>query len=135
MNKKSHAASLAISAILFVAFFPPITNATGPSQVTKSHICKAGVATVMGRDPSIMRIDTEVGGVLYLSYVRADDGSLWSYKCTVDGNLIIWASDTGRWRNHPADPRLSSESRQKPFMLRRSTAMVRPPRNPSNWTS
>ena len=107
MNKKSHAASLAISAILFVAFFPPITNATGPSQVTKSHICKAGVATVMGRDPSIMRIDTEVGGVLYLSYVRADDGSLWSNKCKVDGNLIIWASNTGRWRNHPADPRLS----------------------------
>ena len=107
MSKISHAASLAISATLFAGFFPPVTNAAGPSQVTNSHICKAGVATVMGRDPSIMRIDTEVGGVLYLSYVRVDDGSLWSYKCKVDGSLIIWASDTGRWRDHPADPRLS----------------------------
>ena len=129
MRKKSHAASLAISATLFAVFLPPVTNAADLSQVTKSHICKAGVATVMGRDPSIMRIDTEVGGVLYLSYVRADDGSLWSYKCKVDGSLIIWAYDTGRWRDHPADPRLSYRIQATLFMSRRSTAMVRPPRN------
>ncbi|MFN3880102.1 MAG: hypothetical protein ACK4L8_01550 [Nitrincola lacisaponensis] len=107
MNNPIRAILAAGPVIMLIAFFSAIANGAGPSQVTKSHICKAGIATVMGRDPSIMRIDNDLDGVLYLSYVRDDDSSFWGYKCKVEGSLIIWASDTGRWRDHPADSRLS----------------------------
>lgn len=104
MRKKKAALWMSVTAVLGGLSSTPLPAADSASSVTKSQICKAGVATVMGRDPKIMRIDREAHGVVYLSYVRGDDGSLWSYKCKIDGSLIIWGSDTGRWRDNPADP-------------------------------
>lgn len=66
------------------------------SSVTKSRILKAGVATVMGQDPGMIRIDRHTNGVVYLSHVRNNEGSLWSYKCKIDGSLIIWGAEAGR---------------------------------------
>ena len=57
----------------------------------------------MGRDPKIVKIDRTEGEVFFLSYVRADDGKRWAYKCKVDGARVIWASAEGRWRTHPDD--------------------------------
>ncbi|WP_103120578.1 hypothetical protein [Methylopila sp. Yamaguchi] len=70
------------------------------------EICKATIAKVMGRDPRIIRTDTQESGIYYLSYVR-DDGTLWSYRCRLEGNQVIWASDKGRWRTHPDDETLT----------------------------
>lgn len=116
MRKKKAALWMFITVFVGVLSSTLLHAAEGASSVTKSQICKAGVATVMGRDPNIMRIDREAQGVVYLSYVRGDDGSLWSYKCKIDGSLIIWGSDTGRWRDNLADPtvtyRIQSETIQ-----------------------
>lgn len=73
------------------------------SWPTNRELCKAGISILMGRDPSIMKIDRTDGAVVYLSYIRPDDRSLWSYRCKIEGNRIIWASSTGRWRTHPLD--------------------------------
>jgi hypothetical protein len=67
-----------------------------------AQICKAGIGLVMGRDPLTMDA-RELTGLVTLSYVRSDDGTRWSYRCRLDGDRIIWASDTGRWRTHPLD--------------------------------
>jgi len=45
------------------------------------------------------------GDVVWNSYVRENDGTRWSQRCRFEGSRIIWASDTGRWRTHPADER------------------------------
>lgn len=76
-----------------------------PSQPwpTNKELCKAGISILMGRDPRIMKIDSTDGEIVYLSYIRPDDRSLWSYRCKIEGNRIIWASSTGRWRTHPLD--------------------------------
>jgi hypothetical protein len=47
-----------------------------------------------------------VEGVVFLSYVRANDGTKWTYRCKVEGDRIMWASDPGRWRNSPLDEKL-----------------------------
>lgn len=75
--------------------------------VTKEHICKAGIAKIMGRDPKTMKVLRNEGGMVHLQYVRTNDGSLWSYRCRVDGSRIMWASDTGRWRDDPRDEKLT----------------------------
>lgn len=80
----------------------PAIAADGP---TAAAICKAGIATLMGRDPKIIRAK-DGGDVVRLSYVRENDGSLWEYRCKIEGSEIIWASKTGRWRTDPADEKL-----------------------------
>ena len=70
---------------------------------SEQQICKAAISVVMGRDPKIMRIDKVSGGVTYLSYIRADDQTEWSFRCKIAHGRVIWASDTGRWRTHSED--------------------------------
>jgi hypothetical protein len=75
--------------------------------VTKEHICKAGIAKIMGRDPKTIKVLRNDGGIVHLQYVRTNDGSLWSNRCRVDGSRVMWASDTGRWRDDPLDEKVT----------------------------
>jgi endogenous inhibitor of DNA gyrase (YacG/DUF329 family) len=70
-----------------------------------SQICRAGIGLIMGRDPKIIRA-REAGGIVFLSYTRSDDATVWKYRCRLEGDRIIWASDPGRWRTHPDDEQL-----------------------------
>ena len=48
-------------------------------------------------------------GVLFLTYVRPIDYFVWTYRCRIEGNRIVWASDPGRWRDDPKDDRIFFE--------------------------
>lgn len=67
------------------------------------EICKGVIAQVMGRDPSIISAQANDSDVIVLSYTRESDGSKWTYRCKLNGNTAVWASETGRWRDDPAD--------------------------------
>ena len=73
------------------------------TEFTPERICKAGIAAIMGRNPTSMRVTSNKSGVVSLYYIREDDGKKWSYKCRPEGQRIVWAADPGRWRNDPAD--------------------------------
>jgi hypothetical protein len=113
MGSKKDIYSWILAAAVVGMALSTLASSENLSSVTKSQICKAGVAKVMGRDPSIIRIDRQTNGVVYLSYVRNNDGSLWSYKCKIDGSLIIWGSETGRWRDHLTDPEITYRVQSK----------------------
>ena len=70
-------------------------------------ICRAAIASITGRDPRIMRITRIDGDILFLSYVRPIDNFVWDYRCRIEGNRVIWASEPGRWREAPTDARIS----------------------------
>jgi hypothetical protein len=70
---------------------------------SQEQICKAAIGTIMRRDPSTIKISKTEAGVTYLSYVRENDGTNWAYRCKLENEKIIWATDTGRWRTHPED--------------------------------
>lgn len=76
-------------------------------DVSNVKICKATIAALMGRDPSIIKLDKISGEIIYLSYIRSDDQTKWSTKCRLDGNKVIWATDTGRWRIDPMDSKIT----------------------------
>lgn len=61
----------------------------------------------MGRSPATMKTTKKDQGVVHFYYTRKNDGTKWSYRCKLDGARIIWASDTGRWRNDPRDEVIS----------------------------
>ena len=90
--------------LVFALIYPHEEGrAAGTAKFSDNQICRAGIAVAFGRDPAIIRIGRARGGIIYLSYIRPDDGKKWSFRCKIQSNRIIWASDTGRWRTHPED--------------------------------
>lgn len=76
---------------------------------SKVQICKACLATVMSKDPKIIKIDKNEGDIIYLSYIRPSDKKKWAYRCKLSGSRFIWASDTGRWRDSQYDSKVTYE--------------------------
>jgi hypothetical protein len=91
------------------------TSSTSSKKVnfTEQQICKATIAKLMGKKPSIIKIDKTSGNVIYLSYIRPFDGSHWAYRCKLEGTTAIWASDVGRWRTGQFDPKFTFSENEK----------------------
>ena len=83
------------------------------STFTEAQLCQAGIGTLMGRDPKIIKVTKQHKGIVSLYYIRRDDGTKWSYRCKIEGSNVVWASDTGRWRTHPLDERISYRTNGK----------------------
>src|ERR1700687_145464 len=66
-------------------------------------ICRTAIASIMGRDPKTMRVTRTAGDVLFLTYLRPMDNFVWTYRCRIEGNRVVWASEPGRWREDPKD--------------------------------
>lgn len=74
---------------------------------TGQQICVATVATSMGRDPSIIKVSSSQENITSLSYYRSEDGKYWKYRCKLEGDKVIWASDPGRWRTGQYDSKIT----------------------------
>ncbi|HXO71278.1 MAG TPA: hypothetical protein VN838_20130 [Bradyrhizobium sp.] len=72
-------------------------------------ICRTAIASIMGRDPKIVQVTRVAGDILFLSYVRPIDNFVWDYRCKIEGNRVIWASEPGRWREDPKDDKVFFE--------------------------
>lgn len=78
----------------------PLGSESGPNGPSDRFLCRAAIASIMGRDINIISGDGSNGGDIRVSYVRPDDGTSWLYKCRVDRNAkaISWGMSDGRWR-------------------------------------
>ena len=74
---------------------------------SKSQICRATIGAIMGRDPKIIKMDKAEADVIHVSYIRANDGTAWNQRCRIQGMKVIWATETGRWRDDPLDEVIS----------------------------
>ncbi len=63
----------------------------------------------MGRDPKMMQVSLAADDVVFLSYVRSIDNFVWTYRCRIEGNRVLWAIDPGRWRDDPNDAKIFFE--------------------------
>lgn len=71
---------------------------------TPVEVCKAGIATVMGKPPRIISAGKSDGSIHNLFYYRQNDHTRWDFRCKLRSDRIIWATDTGPWRNRSGDP-------------------------------
>ena len=97
--------AFAIACVVFASLSGAI--AADSNGFSTQQICKAGMGTIMGRNPGTMRATKSSNGVVRISYVRPDDGKKFSYKCKIQGNRIVWGSIDGRWRVRPADSKVT----------------------------
>ncbi|WP_251976756.1 hypothetical protein [Salinicola avicenniae] len=86
-----------------VACLCAVPGVAQSAEFSQAELCRAMVSATMGRDLSIIHVDRQSGGITHLSYNRPSDNSHWAMRCKLDGNRIIWATDTGRWRTHELD--------------------------------
>jgi hypothetical protein len=80
-----------------------VSPASAAAAFEVEAICRTAIASIMGRDPKMMQVTRTAGDVLFLTYVRAMDNFVWTYRCRVEGNRVVWASEPGRWRDDPKD--------------------------------
>jgi hypothetical protein len=92
-----------LAGVLAMLLFCATSAAQAPA-FSPQQVCRATIAAVMRRDPAIIRVArTTDEGVVYVTYARPDDGTVWTQRCRFEGAKVIWATSTGRWRTHPAE--------------------------------
>lgn len=84
----------------FVAPSPADANSLQP---TLAQVCRAAIGALMGREPKIINITRQDGDVVFTRYARPGDGTVWENRCRLQGNVVHWATATGRWRTDPAE--------------------------------
>ena len=89
-----------------LCFLPLTSQAESVGVFKESQICKAAISTIMGRDPTSMKIKQSQNSAVIVSYKR-DDGNNYSYKCKTEGKNIIWGNQSGRWRTNKFDSKVS----------------------------
>jgi hypothetical protein len=72
-------------------------------------ICRTAIAAIMDRDPKTMRVTKSSADMLILTYDRPIDNFIWTYRCRIEGNRVVWASEPGRWRDGPKDDQILFE--------------------------
>lgn len=72
-------------------------------------ICRTAIAAIMDRDPKLVQATDARDGVMVLTYARPFDNFIFSYRCRIDGDHVVWADEPGRWRDGPRDAKVSFE--------------------------
>lgn len=72
-------------------------------RFTERGICRAGIATIMSKNVGIVSFDGKSGSSYKLHYIRDSDNSRWGFRCYLDGNTLIWATENGPWRTRGGD--------------------------------
>jgi hypothetical protein len=98
-----------IAAVAALCGCPATLVADDAPSFEPEAICRTAIASIMDRDPKNVRVTRDAGDVLFLSYVRPIDNFVWDYRCKIQGNRVVWASEPGRWREDPKDDRVFFE--------------------------
>ena len=72
-------------------------------------ICRTAIAAIMDRDPKMIKVTKTADDVLILTYDRPIDNFIWTYRCRIDGDRVVWASEPGRWLDSPKDDKILFE--------------------------
>ncbi len=87
------------------------TTKSSESGFTDAQVCKAAIATIMGRPVSGMDSATGSGGIAGVSYIRSQDKQKFEYQCKVASPNVVWRTKIdgswGRWRDHPDDGKIT----------------------------
>jgi hypothetical protein len=97
-----------IAAVAALSGWPALAADAAPSFEPEA-ICRTALASIMDRDPKLVRVTLIAGDVVFLSYVRPIDNFVWDYRCRIEGNRVVWASEPGRWREDPKDDKVLFE--------------------------
>jgi hypothetical protein len=79
-----------------------------PAFETKA-VCRTAIAVMMDRDPKLVQATDAPDGVVVLTYARPFDNFVFTYRCRLEGDRVVWADEPGRWRDDAKDAKVSFE--------------------------
>lgn len=79
-----------------------------PAFETKA-ICRTAIAVIMDRDPKQLQATDASDGVVVLTYARPFDNFVFTYRCRLESNRVVWADEPGRWRDGAKDAKITFE--------------------------
>jgi hypothetical protein len=79
-----------------------------PPFETKA-VCRTAIAVLMDRDPKQLQATDAPDGVVVLTYARPFDNFVFTYRCKLEGDRVVWADEPGRWRDEAKDAKVSFE--------------------------
>jgi hypothetical protein len=85
------------------------SHAAAEPTFEREAICRTAIAAIADRDPKAVQVTEMVGEVLLLAYLRPIDNFIWNYRCRIEDNRVIWATDPGRWRDDIQDDKIFFE--------------------------
>jgi hypothetical protein len=85
------------------------SRAAAGTTFEREAICRTAIASIADRDPKAVQVTETVGEVLFLAYLRPIDNFIWNYRCRIENNRVIWATDPGRWRDDIQDDKIFFE--------------------------
>jgi hypothetical protein len=83
--------------------------ASGEPPFETKTICRTAIASIMGRDPKLVQATDAADGVVVLIYLRPIDNFVWTYRCRLEDNRVVWADEPGRWREGAKDDKIFFE--------------------------
>ena len=89
--------------------FASMSQASAAPAFEVEAICRTAIASIMDRDPKMMQLTLTAGDVVFLTYVRPIDNFVWTYRCRIESNRVVWATEPGRWRDDPKDEKVFFE--------------------------
>jgi hypothetical protein len=95
--------------IAFIMLSASVLPASEALSFEADAICRAAIASITDRDPKGMQVSRTVGDVLFLTYLRPIDNFVWTYRCRIEGDRVMWATEPGRWREGPKDDKIFFE--------------------------
>jgi hypothetical protein len=99
-----------IRPLLALAFLLAWLSAASAEPAFEIHtICRTAIAAMMDRDPKLVQATDASDGTVVLTYARPFDNFVYTYRCRIDGDRVIWADEPGRWRDGPKDAKVSFE--------------------------
>ena len=72
-------------------------------------ICRTAIAAITGRDLKLFQAADARDGVVALTYARPFDNFVFTYRCRIAGDRVVWADEPGRWRDGARDAKVSFE--------------------------
>lgn len=93
----------------FTMLFASLSLASAAPVFEVEAICRTAIASMTDRDPKMMQVTLTADDVLFLTYVRPIDNFVWTYRCRIEGNRVVWATEPGRWRDAPKDEKVFFE--------------------------
>jgi hypothetical protein len=63
----------------------------------------------MDRDPKQLQATDAPDGVVVLTYARPFDNFVFTYRCRLEGDRVVWADEPGRWRDGAKDAKVTFE--------------------------
>jgi hypothetical protein len=96
-----------ILAIVTTALLSACTK-PGPalSTVEYNRICKGAISILFFTPIEDIKVARREGDVVYLTYIRKRDSTVWRNKCRLEATAIICGSEDGRWRTDSQDEKL-----------------------------